>query len=271
MDIKDDGLIMPADMDSIIAALGALESKINKQTDTEDVIQARLRLESGKYLNQAKSIIKKQGLKWEIEVSKIIPKKPDGTPVIKKTTRAERMKVASLNNIDKYLFLGWGKLVKISELIKGNDVEVFLKDLGFNQADIKNFDYSEFSMAIDAKVVHSLLKKNNINISMDLILKSLRKGVIFEDKLLKELSGKARPDLVLKSLIHFDVVNPKTSQVKSPLAVSSEIEEVMEKLITLMGKALKTNTVPKHIPGFMYEDLAHYNSILYKLSLPAEE
>jgi hypothetical protein len=271
MDNKEGTLVVPINIESIIAALETLEFKINKQTDTEDVVQARLRLESGKYLNQAKIFIKQQGLKWEIEVSKIIPKKVDGTPVIGKTTRAERMKVASLKHIEKYLFLGWGKLVKISELIKGDDVDGFMADLGFDKTTTSSLNYSDFSIAIDAKVVQKLLKKNNINISKDLVLKALRKGVVFEDKLLRELSGKSRPDLVLTTLIHYDITKPPTSQTKSPLALSAEIEEVMEKLITLMGKALKTDTVPKNIPGFMYEDLAHYNSILYEISLPFDK
>ena len=268
MDNKEGIPIIPVNIESIMAALETLEIKINKQTDTEDVIQARLRLESGKYLNQAKIIIKQMGLKWEIEVSKIIPKKTDGTPVIGKTTRAERMKVASLKHIEKYLFLGWSKLAKVSELIKGDDVDGFMTDLGFDNTTASSLNYSDFSMAIDAKVVNKLLKKNNINISMDLVLKALRRGIVFEDKLLKELSSKSRPDIVLKTLIYYDLTKPSESQTKSPLALSAEIEEVMEKLITLMGKALKTNTVPKHIPGFMYEDLAHYNAILYEISLP---
>ncbi|MFU2207305.1 hypothetical protein [Solidesulfovibrio sp. C21] len=268
MDNKEGTSIIPINIESIIAALETLEFKINKQSDSEDVVQARLRLESGKYLNQAKIFIKQQGLKWEIEVSKIIPKKQDGTPVIKKTTRAERMKVASLKHIEKYLFLGWSKLVKISELIKGDDVDGFMADLGFDNTTASSLNYSDFSIAIDAKVVMKLLKKNNINISTDLVLKALRKGVVFEDKLLNQLSSKSRPDLVLKARMHYDLTKPIAIQNKSPLALSSEIEETMEKLITLMGKALKTDTVPKHIPGFMYEDLAHYNSILYEMSLP---
>lgn len=253
----------------IMDQLSLTETHIIESLKSEDVNQAKLRLESGKYLLKAKKIVKDYGKNWEVEIAHIIPKDNNGLPIIKKTSRCERMKVAQCKNIEKYLDIGWKKLVKLASLIEPDgvvDIEKILAVAGFTPEIACKASLEDFSLGIDIYYELKNLKKQGIKIGSDLIRKCVQQKVKFDKKLYDTLKKTKRPDLTLKAKIHFDVTNETIKKEKPPESYISEIEETIEKLIKLMSLSLTSGPFPSYIPLYMYDDLVHYASKMYNES-----
>ncbi|WP_243312308.1 hypothetical protein [Fundidesulfovibrio agrisoli] len=254
------------ELDELVRQIINTETSIISLLANEDERQAELRLASGRLLLKAKELVRSRGMKWEIEVVNLMPKKGDGISAIGKTCRTERMKVAKLPGVEKYTSLGWSKLVKIAGLVKpvGNDVvnDLFIK-CKVSLEQVKVMDSERFSFIVDVCLTKKLLEKNRIMISAGLVEKALKKGVKFDDKLIKKLLKSRRPDTSLRALIGFDTLEIRSDAHMNPNAITTQLEEMIEKLIKTMQLALSTGAVPEHVPEYLYEDLAHYSGLMY--------
>jgi len=259
-------LIQKDNLGALISQIEYLEKDITLSLENEDKKQADLRLKSGQLLLQAKALVKSKGMKWEIEAVNLIPKKINGRPVVGKTCRAERMKVAKLPGVENYTLLGWSKLVKIAELIKptGSDVigSLLVKcNMSLEEAVLTSSD--EFTLIITLYTVKNDLKANNIKIPTKIIRKAIKRKIKFDNKLIKKLKQSERPDVVLLALTCFDTNGKSNVNSMSNNAVTTQIEEQMEKLSKTIQIALETGAIPEHIPGYVYEDLAHYLGAMF--------
>jgi len=253
------------ELDELVRQIVSTEKGIVSLLTNEDERQAELKLASGRLLLKAKGLVRSKGMRWEIEVVNLMPKKC-GRPILGKTCRTERMKVAKLPGVEMYTSLGWSKLVKIAGLVKpvGSDVvnDLLVKcNVSLEQANTLGSE--EFSFIVDVCLTKKMLEKNGIMISAGLVEKALKKGVRFDDKLIKRLSKSQRPDTSLRALIGFDTLEIRSDAQTNPNAITTQLEEMIEKLIKTMQLALSTGAVPEHVPEYLYEDLAHYVGLIY--------
>lgn len=254
------------ELTTVIRQLENIETNIVSFHENEDRKQAELKLKSGRLLLKAKSLVRSKGLRWEIEVVNLIPKNKDGRPVLGKTSRSERMKVAKLPGVEKYTSLGWSKLVKIAGLVKptGSDaVENLLHKCKVSLEQAESMSCGEFSLIVCVCIIKNDLKNNKINIPASLIEKAVKRGIKFDAKLIKTLGQSKKAEGTLRALIYFDTVGKNKESSTSPNAVTTQLEEMMEKTSKTLRLALETGAIPRHIPKYVYEDLAHYVGWMY--------
>lgn len=239
------------------------EQLILSHTRSFDQQAAELRLKSGILLNAFKDAVNKGKRKGHYEsVVGAIFQDDTGNPTIGKTTRCQRMKVANLKDAANYIHLGWKKLVSISVVANEEyqTIAKFLKTIGFNPDSNSELSGEHFELALKTAEVEHKLKKNRLKaIKKDVVEAAVKRGIQFDQKLMQQLIASKRPDQVLRAKTQYGV-----SQAPNYASVQEqnlgEIEYLMEKLFQQLKQANKRDDkkgVLDHIPGFIFEDLAH--------------
>lgn len=239
------------------------EQLILSHTRSFDQQAAELRLKSGILLSAFKEAVNKGKRKGHYEtVVGAIFQDDTGNPTIGKTTRCQRMKVANLKDAANYIHLGWKKLVSIS--VAANEeyqtIAKFLKTIGFDVNNDEEISGEQFELALKTAVVEHKLKKNRLKaIKKDVVEAAVKRGIQFDQKLMQQLIASKRPDQVLRAKTQYGVSQaPNYASVQEPNI--GEIESLMEKLFQHLNHANRRedkNGILDHIPGFIFEDLAH--------------
>lgn len=254
---------------AIHAQLMDQEQIITSHTRSFDQQAALLRLKSGTLLNAFKEAVNEGKRKGYFEtVVGALFKDEQGNKTIGKTTRCQRMKVARLQDADEYLHLGWEKLVSISVVAddKYKTIATFLKGMGCNPDSHEELSSDEFEIALKTAKATHLMKKNRVKqVDKEVVEAAVRRDIQFDKKLLKKLSGSKRPDQVLRSRTQYDVSQaPKYSKAEVPNL--GKIEMIMQELFKLLehtNRRIDKKGILKHIPGYIYEDLAHELGIAF--------
>lgn len=247
----------------LLEDLHAHEKLILSHSLSIDQQAAELRLKSGILLNAFKDAVNKGKRKRHYEtIVGAIFQDDTGNPTIKKTTRCQRMKVAKLKDAASYINLGWKKLVSISVVAneKFSTIAEFLKTIGFDADNICELSGEQFELALKTAEAEYKLKKYRLKtIEKDVVEAAVRRGIEFDKKMIKRLSASKRPDQVLRAVIQYGVTQaPNYAATNEPNI--GEIESLMEKLFQHLNHANRREDkkgILDHIPGFMFEDLAH--------------
>lgn len=238
----------------------SLETNILTHNLNEDIIRAKLKLQSGLYLNKMKHIINqgKEKGNWELMAGKLFLN-DNGKPFIGKTARTERMKVARFIDANEYINHGWQFLLYVSKVNneRHNKIKTFLKSIGISNINPEDILSKTYEEKIKVEEINSKLKKENIKISKDVIESAVQREIVFDKKLIKKLKEKKRPDLSLIALTTYNTTEIPNLQT-NPDSKYYDIELQMEKLTRALAEVEAKKANVNNIPGYIFEDLAHY-------------
>lgn len=226
-----------------------------------DMIQALLRVNSGKILNHVKSLVKKSDTKWEVFALEHFPMGHE--------ERKIRMKAAKLIGIESYYVLGWKR---IKELAKAVDVNKKLNyfdlissrmnyTIDLNDPD----DIEMFRTIVEAFIISERLKsKYKINIALNIIVDAVDAGVNFDSRLIKKLQTSANPAVTLYNMIDFETPSPKSqNSIKNELGM---FNIYLEKVIKLGLQSVHENKT-EFLGYDLVDDVAHVIRKIYEKKL----
>ncbi|MDY0143932.1 MAG: hypothetical protein RBR97_18780 [Bacteroidales bacterium] len=242
-------------IEKLINELIDLETTIIKQSLFDSVNQAKLKIQSGKLLNQMFIVIKQQGKKWEIEAPKIFID-TNGREIIKKTSRCERMKVAKIIDIEDYIHLGWAQLALLSTH-ENEKIDNLLIKYSLSKQDIENKSEIELKRTLNLVVSKKLLIDNKLIISDKIIKKAIINNFKIDKKIINKLRKYKDYEKALVKMIDYDCIENNKKIVTQNNKKLGSIEEKTEQLTVLLKNACNDHK-SFHIPNYMIEDLVHY-------------
>lgn len=238
----------------------SLEKTIINQTLNDFVNIANLKVKSGKLLNQLEIILSQQGKNWK-QVAPFLFSNKEGKEIIKKTSRCERMKVAKLKDVDKFIYLGWAQLALLSTYTKV-EIECFLKEHSLTIKDIENKTEKDLKQLLEFSVSKQIIINNKLMITDETILKAVLNNFKISQKVINKLKKEKNPENSLINLIDYNC-----TESNSMIKENSKIGELEERTYQLT-KIIKTacnKPESLSIPIELLENLSHHLNKLINL------
>jgi hypothetical protein len=218
-----------------------LETAIIKKSLFDSVNQAKLKIQSGKLLNQMFIVIKQQGKKWEIEAPKIFIDSNGKEKII---------------DIEDYIHLGWAQLALLSTY-EDKKIDNLLIKYSLNKHDIKNKSELELKRILEFVVSKKLLIDNKLIVSDKILNKAIINNFRIDKKIINKLKKYKDYEKALVKMIDYDCNEENNKIITSNNKKLGSIEEKTEQLTILLKNACNDHE-SFHIPNYMIEDLVHY-------------
>ncbi|WP_027178891.1 hypothetical protein [Maridesulfovibrio bastinii] len=254
---------MSAEAKVIHDDLLAQEQLIRAKYRSFETADALRKLKSGRDLIKLKDVVNKGRRKGYFEtVVGLMFRDENGVQLIKKTARCDRMKVARFKDAEDFHFLGWTNLVTVSEVASNNYNKIadFFKKISFDPMKHKKLTSKEFSVAVKSAEITFKLKEEQVGpIKEEFVRTAVRRKINFDSKFMKVLSNSSNPEALLRAKVEYNATKvPNYTKNTEPDV--GDIEILFDKLHTLLKY---TNFLGDekgkldHIPGYLFEDLAH--------------
>jgi len=189
-----------------------------------------------------------------------------------KSRRFDLRNVASIQNVDKYYFLGIELLIDVSRVVKevksNNPIEEILIESGFNYENLEDIDESKVSDKLKIGVNKIKFNKHNINIPTS-ILNSITKsqGIISDDKIKKLSNAMKKGTSLLDSVNSYFFKKTKESYSSDQVDVSpswNRMEETCLQLMDMIEDRLDDN---KNLPTYDPErTVKMFKTLLYMVN-----
>jgi len=247
----------PSNLEALKIAYQKLEDQISIDSHKNDILQAILRIRSGHIILKAKSTCKYGA--WEVFATENFEMNHE--------ERKIRQKVAQIENVDKYCFLGWKRLkalAKVIDIRKFKDpVDSIFKGIS-HTIDITNQDDIDmFKIVVDAYVVNEgILKPEGIHVNLETVVDAVECDIDFNDKLIEKLKDSKQPGRILYNMIDFETFEVKCQKPKTSRC--REITMILEKFYRTAREVVETDYSLSSVELFLLEDAAHFIRILYE-------
>lgn len=247
----------PSNLETLKKAYQRLENQISIDTHKDDILQAILRIRSGHIILKAKSSCKYGS--WEVFATENFEMNHE--------ERKIRQKVAKIENIDRYCFLGWKRLkalAKVVDIRKFKDpVDTILKGISYTIDITSEDDIVMFKTIVDAYVINEgILKPEGIHINLETVVDAVECDIEFNDKLINKLKDSKQPGRTLYNMIDFETFEVKNQRPKTSRC--REMTMILEKFYRTAREVVETDYPLSSVELFLLEDAAHFIRILYE-------
>lgn len=217
-------------IESLCNLYTSIECTLGKSELIEDVMQAILKIRSGKIMNRAKKVIGHG--KWKYYAMDLFD--------IDESERNIRMKAASIVGIENYLYLGWKRISTLAKAVKrktkrSNDPDPFkeiMKSISYMIDPQDPDDFEHFECLVYAYVIRNdFSAKLQKSISFETMVDAIECGVSFDNSFIKKLESSGNPNTSLRNYMYYESLELNPVYVpKKHDAKRRELSAVMNKL-----------------------------------------
>lgn len=224
-DIDDENLLT-----SLMESFASIECALGRSEIVNDVIQAILKVLSGKIMLKAKEVIGHG--KWHYyAIDHFDMDEPE---------RNLRMKAANIAGIENYFYLGWKRIAALAKATKRSSkrskqpdpFQDIVNNISYMIDPQDPDDFEHFECLINAYVLRTEFSpKMQKSISFELVVDAIECGVSFNSAFINKLEKSKKPDTSLRNFIFYETMEEKPGYVPRELkAKRRELATIINKL-----------------------------------------
>lgn len=238
--INDENLL-----NSLTEAFVSIECSLGKSELVEDVMQAILKILSGKIMLKAKEVIGHG--KWSYYAMDNFD--------MDEHERNLRMKAANIVGIENYFYLGWKRIAALARATKrstkrskqADPFQDIVNNIGYMIDPQDPDDFEHFECLINAYVLRTEFSaKLQKSISFELMVDAIECGVDFNSAFIGKLEKSIKPDTSLRNYLLYETLE------RSPVYVPRNLKSKRRELAAIINKlSFIGNMVIQDVEGYL--------------------